>query len=176
MKTKDQKNDRMFRMFLPFQSTSWIATGVSIVITGIILFVISRCSPYTNDADKPIYKNFWLAFGAFFGQRMLCLLIYSLCFVQQRTWLYKITYKRVTVDQYSNSKKMVPWTCKRKFTQFRNMFNCQSCVRKQVFSILLENYFSMYRRSIIYMIKAILNFNSFDINNFVSKIILSTIQ
>lgn len=79
MKTKDQKNDRMFRMFLPFQSTSWIATGVSIVITGIILFVISRCSPYTNNADKPIYKNFWLAFGAFFGQRMLCLLLDSIC-------------------------------------------------------------------------------------------------
>lgn len=38
--------------------------------------------------------------------------------------------------------------------------------------------FKMYRRSIIYiyMIKPSLNFNSFDINNFVSKNILSTIQ
>lgn len=31
-------------------------------------------------------------------------------------------------------------------------------------------------QSYIYMIKPSLNFNSFDINNFVSKIILSTIQ
>ncbi|XP_061182395.1 glutamate receptor ionotropic, delta-1-like [Saccostrea echinata] len=68
MKTVDQKADQMFRMFLPFQSTSWIATGMSIVVTGFILSIVSRLSPYTRDADKPIHQNVWLAFGAFFGQ------------------------------------------------------------------------------------------------------------
>lgn len=71
MRTVDQKTNRMFRMFFPFQSTSWIATGVSIVITGVILFVVTRFSPYTRDSDKPFYTNAWLAFGAFFGQRKI---------------------------------------------------------------------------------------------------------
>ncbi|XP_062588606.1 glutamate receptor ionotropic, delta-1-like [Saccostrea cucullata] len=68
MKKADQKADLMFRMFLPFQSTSWIATGISIVVTGIILSIVSRLSPYTREADKPVHQNVWLGFGAFFGQ------------------------------------------------------------------------------------------------------------
>ena len=76
MRTVDQKTNRMFRMFFPFQSTSWIATGVSIVITGVILFVVTRFSPYTRDSDKPFYTNVWLAFGAFFGQRKIFFSVY----------------------------------------------------------------------------------------------------
>lgn len=68
MRKSDDTTGRMFRMFLPFQPNSWIATAMSIVVTGFILSLVSILSPYTRKSDKPWYKNVWLAFGAFFGQ------------------------------------------------------------------------------------------------------------
>lgn len=56
------------------------------------------------------------------------------------------------------------------------MFKCQSCVRKSVQHFIGKLFLNVSEINHIYMIKPSLNFNSFDINNFVSKIILSTIQ
>lgn len=51
------------------------------------------------------------------------------------------------------------------------MFKCQSCVRKSVQHFIGKLFLNVSEINHIYMIKPSLNFNSFDINNFVSKII-----
>lgn len=56
------------------------------------------------------------------------------------------------------------------------MFKCQLCVRKSVQYFIGKLFLNVLEINYIYMIKLFLNFNSFDINNFVSKIILFIIQ
>lgn len=56
------------------------------------------------------------------------------------------------------------------------MFKCQLCVRKSVQYFIGKLFLNVLEINYIYMIKLFLNFNSFDINNFVGKIILFIIQ
>jgi len=76
-KRPDGESDKMFQIFKPFATPVWACIAVSIVVVGVLLFLVNRFSPYTaynrrlkdsSPDEVSLTSNMWLIFGAFVEQ------------------------------------------------------------------------------------------------------------
>ncbi|XP_061182393.1 glutamate receptor U1-like [Saccostrea echinata] len=60
--------EQMFHVFRPFSLVCWVAVVVSIVVTGIILSIIAKLSPYAEHKEASLSRNLWVALSSILGQ------------------------------------------------------------------------------------------------------------
>ncbi|KAK3092084.1 hypothetical protein FSP39_025052 [Pinctada imbricata] len=67
MKKPDPNANRMFKMFLPFQYSVWVAIVATMIFIGFLQYIVHRLSPY-NMVRLRLVDALWMSFGAYVGQ------------------------------------------------------------------------------------------------------------
>ncbi|XP_062613157.1 uncharacterized protein LOC134274897 [Saccostrea cucullata] len=68
MRKVDDKAGKMFRVYSPLGSDSWLASGVAVFVAGIVLSLIAKLSPFDSGIKESVLRSFWLAFSTFLHQ------------------------------------------------------------------------------------------------------------
>ncbi|XP_061175639.1 glutamate receptor ionotropic, kainate 3-like [Saccostrea echinata] len=67
MRKVDDEAGKMFRVFSPLGSYSWLASGVAVLVAGVVLSLIAKLSPF-DEIKESVLRSFWLAFSTFLHQ------------------------------------------------------------------------------------------------------------
>ncbi|XP_065921635.1 glutamate receptor ionotropic, kainate 2-like isoform X2 [Magallana gigas] len=64
----DNEADRIFRVFSPLDTDSWLATGAAAFVAAVVLSIIVKLSPFSKGLHNKVSASFWLVFSAFLHQ------------------------------------------------------------------------------------------------------------
>lgn len=68
MRKVDNEADRIFRVFSPLDTDSWLATGAAAFVAAVVLSIIVKLSPFSKGLHNKVSASFWLVFSAFLHQ------------------------------------------------------------------------------------------------------------
>lgn len=68
MRKVDNEANKMFRVFSPLDTDSWLATGVAAFVAALVLSIIVKLSPFSKGLNNKVSASFWLVLSAFLQQ------------------------------------------------------------------------------------------------------------
>lgn len=68
MRKVDNEANKMFRVFSPLDTDSWLATGAAAFVAALVLSIIVKLSPFSKGLNNKVSASFWLVFSAFLQQ------------------------------------------------------------------------------------------------------------